>query len=99
MLLGSEWSLAQCLSKAQEITIRIHHQKFPPSKQDLPLSIPMFCWLGKKRVMVVLQGLEQDVKRIYQHSKIDSASIWILKLSRFPASILLFDHKLASLIR
>jgi hypothetical protein len=58
----------------------------------------MLCWLGKKRVVVVLQRLEEDIKRVYQHGKIDSASVGILKRSRFPDRILLCDHELASLV-
>ena len=57
----------------------------------------MFCWLGKKRVVVFLQRLEEYVKSVYQHGEIDSASVRILKLSRFPDRILLCDHELASL--
>ena len=45
-----------------------------------------------------LQRLEEYVKRVYLHGKIDSASVGILQLSRFPDRILLFDHELASLV-
>lgn len=58
----------------------------------------MFYWLGKKRVVVFLQRLEEHVKSVYQHGEIDSASVGILKLSRFPGRILLFDHELAALV-
>jgi len=49
----------------------------------------MFCWFGKKRGVVFLQQLEEEVKRLYQHGEIDSASVGVLKLSRFPDRILL----------
>ncbi len=76
------------MSKAQEIAIRVHHEKFPASKQNVPLSIPLFCWLGKKRVVVFLQRLDEDVKRVYQHGEIDTPSVGILKRSRLPGRIL-----------
>ena len=86
------------MSKAQEIAIRVHDEKFPASKQDMPLSIPLFCGLCKKRVVVFLQRLEEDVKCVDQHGEMDAASVGILKLSCLPGRILLCDHELASLV-
>ena len=86
------------MSRAQEIAIRVHDKKFPASKQDVALSIPMVCGVGKKRVVEVLQRLEEDVKRVYQHGEMDAAPVGILKLSRLPGRILLCDHELTSLV-
>ncbi len=62
------------------------------------MSIPLVCWLGKKREVVFLQRLEEDIKRVYLHGEMDSASVGILKRSRFPDRVLLCDHELASLV-
>ncbi len=58
----------------------------------------MFRGICKKGVVVFLQRLEEDVKRVDQHGEIDAASVGILKLSRFPDGMLLCDHELASMV-
>jgi hypothetical protein len=84
MLLGSEGFLAQCLSKSQEIAIRVHHEKFSASQKGLPFSIPLFCRICKQWIVVLLQRLQERVKRAYQHGEMDAASVRIFKLSRSP---------------
>lgn len=95
-IIGRSWTLPQIFLEAEQISVRILHQKLPLALGDTGLrGIPVLCQRVKQRDPVLLTHGHHGTHIGYFDLQVDATPKWLLKRCSVPAiGVPCFEHQL-----